>query len=336
MTLEEIIKQHIRLPSRSSATGWYPVLCKVCNDHGRKGPRAGFRFDNGAVGYHCFNCEHAALFDPSKHKTIPKNMEIVLEAFGINKDEWQRINFEQLSREEMFKSDVLQNQQQELEPSIIKLPEWFTRLDENVKDEISLYAIEWLKYKRGINYKDYPFYIGNIRSSDPNVKKWYGRLIIPIYKDGNVVFYMGRDLTGMRTNKYLSVNISKQNIIQGYEFIKQKTDDPLYIVEGWFDAFHINGVAVLGRKMSRQQIAWINQSTRDKVIIPDRFGRGYDLALQGLREGWKISTPDFGDDIKDINDAVVRYGVNYVLITINKNIKSGFEAETSLRVYCKK
>jgi hypothetical protein len=58
-TLEEVIRNNIQISNIPSSKGFYPVLCKICHDHGRKGLRAGFKFnDDGSVGYNCFNCGH--------------------------------------------------------------------------------------------------------------------------------------------------------------------------------------------------------------------------------------------------------------------------------------
>jgi DNA primase len=181
---------------------------------------------------------------------------------------------------------------------------------------------------------DYPFYLCK-KSTNPVISRWYGRLIIPLFKQGKLIFYQGRDLSGQRQAKYLSVENARDNVLYGYDNIYQKTDTPLYIVEGFFDAYVLNGVAVLGSKMTQNQIRWINQTHREKVIIPDRYGDGVLLAEQALELGWNVSTPDWGA-CKDVNDAVMKYGLLYTLHSIKENTCSGFKAHAQISIYCKK
>ena len=157
--------------------------------------------------------------------------------------------------------------------------------------------------------------------------------MIPFYKDGKLIFYQGRDLSGTRTKKYLSPDIPRENVFYGYDNVFKDTEEPLYIVEGWFDAWHLEGVAVLGNKMTPHQIHWINQSRRPKVVIPDRLGDGYLLAEQALELGWSVSTPDIGD-CKDPNEAIKMYGKLYTLMTIRTHTYEGFEAALRIKFYC--
>ena len=95
----------------------------------------------------------------------------------------------------------------------------------------------------------------------------------------------------------------------------------------------IQGVSVFGNHMTPNQIKWLKQSSRQKVIIPDRFGDGHLLAEQALELDWAVSYPDIGS-CKDVNDAIVKYGMLYTLKTISDNICLDFEAEARLGIYC--
>jgi hypothetical protein len=329
-SLENIIKQHVYLPSQRK-NGWHPVLCKICNDHGKKGKRAAFKFENNTIGYNCFNCGHTALYDPSVHQIIPKNMVQVLTAFGIEEHEWKQCLLENLKKHPEFSKQ----KQKEIDynPTEIQLPEFFVEL-KNDTNEWSQYAIEYLKNQRGINYKDYPFYICNNITNNPLSKKWYGRLIIPIYKDNKIIFYQGRDLSNKRKTKYLSPNVERSKVLYGFDHLLTNEHLPLYICEGFFDAFLLNGVAVFGRKISKEQIFWINKSPRKKVVVPDRFGDNSDqFAEQALKLGWGVSTPDIGD-AKDVSEAFMKYGKIYTLQSIKENTHEGLLAQIKTKFYC--
>jgi hypothetical protein len=331
LSFEELIRSHIQLSKRPNSNGWWGVLCKVCNDHGKKGKRAGFKFEATNTGYNCFNCGHTAMYEHS-HTNFSKDMVEVLDAFNIPQDARNEVLFQALANREAGEHDHVHTKRIDIEPKSIILPPFFTPLTSDSIDEIDQYAREYLLTERSIACTDYPFYIGR-KSNHPDSKKWYARLVVPIFKDNNLIFYFGRDLTGTRTKKYMSPDVPRESIIYGYDELFRETTDPLYIAEGWFDVFHIKGVAVFGNRMTANQISWLNRSPRTKVVIPDRFGDGHLLAEQAVELGWCVSTPDIGD-CKDVDEAIRKYGLIYTQMSIKKHTYEGFEALVRIQSYC--
>ena len=329
ITLQEVIRQHITLPSVANAHGWFSVLCRVCNDHGKKGPRGGFKFDGTAVGYNCFNCGHSAVFDPAYAKVPSKDMITVLQAFGIPDSEWKKVSYDAFIHN--YSKTI--KEYTTVEPEIVPLPKFFYPLTDDPNDEWCQYSIEYLA-DRGIDWMTYPFYCVR-KDTHPDNKRWYGRLIIPIYKGNKIVFYQGRDITELHHKKYLNVSVPRDNILYGYDNLLVYTDEPLYVVEGWFDAYSLNGIAVFGNKMTQQQIQWLNRSHRPKVVIPDRYGKGHLLAEQAVSLGWKVSFLEMNDSCKDVNEAIQRYGLLYTLKTIVDNTTEGNHALVMTNMYCK-
>lgn len=340
--LETIIKQYVHLTPHSSKKGWYPVVCKVCNDHGKKGLRAAFRFDDGKIGYNCFNDPSCnAAFDPAQTEPLSKGMERLLQAYNIPEREYEWLNMELLKKRDRGDSPIVRNNSSpsiKIAPDIIEMPRFFKKMsDVDISDTWRIIAEDYLSNERAIDPSAYPFYLSYKDDVFPHWKKWYGRLIIPFYDSrGNLIFYQGRDLTGSYTKKYLSPDSSisdKECILFGYDQLTRRTDEPIYIVEGFFDAFPINGVAVMGNRFTESMLFHLRRSHRPKVVIPDRTGKGYLLAYEALKEGWSISTPDISN-CKDINDAVKRFGKLYTMKTIAENIHTGFDAEVNLNMYC--
>jgi hypothetical protein len=345
-SVEDLVRLYIHLPSQPSAQGWYPVLCKVCNDHGRKGPRAAFKFEDGGVAYNCFNCGEGAAYDPNEHKGLTKKFQSVLVAFGVPEDEINRVKLALIGN----KYTTTESSTEKLvsyEPQHITLPEHFKSLDyDSVWSEV---AKEYLA-ERGIDYESYPFMVSTGKCKNLNdfpkavqavkareAEKWVGRVIIPIFKDNNPIFYVGRDMTDKKDKKYESPSIPKQNVIFGFDQLFDNTEKPLYIVEGIFDALVIDGVAILGNKLTEGQIYWLNRSNRKKVYIPDKFGDGYVAAEQAIEQGWSVAFPQplQGSYNKDVNDIVQRYGKLFVLSHLAQSTSVGFAARTNLKVYCK-
>lgn len=352
ISVEDLIRTHITLPNRPTTQGWYSVLCKVCNDHGRKGPRGGFKLDGGIIGYHCFNCLAKATHDPSKHRTISKNLEKILLAFNVPEQEINRARLSLLGNKTAPSRQSLQTSN--YEPKEIPLPSHFYRAiiipDVDFLDTSQHQWVEVVRLyleDRCIDPKSYPFMLSTGVPTDLDkhpkeihrvlvqaAKKWQGRVIIPIYKDEKLIFYVGRDMTGKKIKKYESPSAPKNNVIFGFDKLFEDTTRPLFVVEGIFDALVVDGVALLGNQLSEGQIYWLNRSNRKKVYIPDRFGDGGANAIKAVDQGWSVAFPDIGQ-CKDVNEGVEQYGKLYVLASINQNTASGFEARARIGLYCK-
>ena len=335
-TLEEVIRTNINLPSRPNGRGFFSVLCKVCNDHGKKGKRAGFKFEGESVGYNCFNCGHSAGYDPAKHRaTMPRDMEMVLDSFGVDQKEWEQVTFD------AFMADMPEGQKREaaplvsINPTVLEFPNTFYPLTDDPEDPWAQEAIHYITEERKVDWKAHPYFLSK-KTIHPVDKKWYGRLIIPVYKDGKLIFWQGRDLTDSMQKKYLSAKESRDKVLYGFNELFKHTEEPLYIMEGFFDAHIIGGVATFGNKLTPEQIKWINRSSRPKVYIPDKFGDGQIAAYQALEEGWSVSLPDWGYETKDINDSFKRYGELFTRMAIKRGTHDGFDAEVEIGLYCGK
>ncbi len=329
LSLEDLIRQNVSLSPRPNGRGFYTVLCKICGDHGRKGKRAGFTFQDNGVGYHCFNCSHKASYVPNESATMPEPMVVVLDAYQIDQDLWKQVLFNSIGQSHLGKS---RTKSINIEPDPLVFPPFFYPLTDDSTDEWAQCAIDYLT-SRGVNWKSHNFQLVKLDKSRRDNKQWYGRLIIPVTKDNKIVFWQGRDLTNVHERKYLSPSCDKTKIISNYNELTKNCNDPIYVSEGWFDVYHLNGIALFGNRITEAQGRWLSQSYRHKVIIPDRFGDGDLLAKDALSRGWSISLPDIGS-CKDVNESIQRYGELYTRMTIRENTYSGFEASVRLGVYC--
>ncbi|MGI0076205.1 MAG: hypothetical protein ACREAU_02215 [Nitrosopumilaceae archaeon] len=322
-TLEEIIRQYILSTNTSTKHNWIRVLCKICSDHGKKGKRAGFHFENDKVVYHCFNCGYATAYDPTQHNRIPKKMLDLLKAFNILEEEYKQVVFSTFGK---TLNVPIRQKPSLVEPPTLILPQNFCLLRES-NSKWSEVAKAYLEHEREIDYTTYPFMICS-------QTEWAKRIIIPIYKNNNLIYYQGRDITfSTERQNYLSPPIEKNKILYGFDRLFEN-NAPLFITEGFFDAFLIDGVALLGKEISAFQQAWLESSSREKIYIPDKTGEAKKGAQQALSFGWYISTPDIGN-CKDINDACSKYGKLYVIKSIMDNKAKGLKAKVNLKQYCK-
>ena len=336
LSTESIIRQYVSFPSRASSKGWHTVKCRVCNDYKK---RAGFIFQSPtSIGYNCFNCHHETKMDFETNSSIPSKMQEVFDAFGIDDIE---------IKEELFKRYVARGgqtlvlAQKEVSPikyNDLKKPPYFRKLvtdgSGTIWDEL---ACEYLLTERSIHPTDYPFMIAEESKCSKEIyAAWKGRVIIPYYRHDDLIFYQGRDIINSDRTKYLSPPDSRDACFYGFDEIYAHTDKPLFIHEGFFDAFLLkDSVATFSNKLSDNQIIILNKCPRPKIVIPDRQGDGGIIAKQAIAQGWGVSFPDIGSDCKDINDAISKYGRLYVVKSINENIKTGYSAEIATSVYCK-
>ncbi len=332
LTLEEVIRRNVAFPQGETKLGWWPILHQAC-DHGRKGARAAFKFEGDATTFHCFNCGLASKYDPLESPYLSKNMKQVMSDFFIPEEEYQAVVMQNLAKERGDSNSGAAVQEfKDLEPEEIELPPIFYPL-EGASGSWAELARYYLREERSVDPSSYPFMLA--RKSDQDfLKKWHGRVIIPVYKDGKLIFFIGRDLTGKKQRKYESPSVSRDTVLYGYDKLYIDRDKPLYIVEGWFDAEAIDGVAIFGNELSETKIRILNKSPRTKVYIPDRYGDGLTGAEQALAAGWSISTPDIGT-CKDMSEAVQKYGKLYVLKTLVDNTTDDeFSATVQLGTFC--
>jgi hypothetical protein len=276
--------------------------------------------------------------DLDTNNSIPPKMQKVFDAFGIPDTE---------IREELFRRYVSRGGQtltiahKEVAPIVyndLKMPKYFRKLitdgSGTAWDEL---ACDYLINERSIEPNSYPFMIadGN-KCSEKIYNAWRGRVIIPYFRKDDLIFYQGRDIIKSDRTKYLSPSDSRDAVFFGFDELSADTDRPLYIHEGFFDAFLLkDSVASFSNKLSDTQILLLNRCHRPKVVIPDRQGDGNIIANQAVQQGWSVSFPDIGSDCKDMNDAIVKYGRLYVIKSITENTKTGFAAETAISIYCK-
>ena len=334
-SLQELIRMNVSLGTVNQK-GWWPCVHTGCGDRGHKGNRAAFRFDDDTVGFHCFNCGVATKYDPASHRNIPTKMSQVLQDFGIDSSQCNDIILANINKYGFKSSDEVKADLK-IEPPELVLPPTFYKIeDADGDDKWAEIAIDYIEYDRMLSIKQHDFMLST-QTDDLRFKKWFGRVIIPVYKNNKLVYYQGRDLTGKAIKKYESPGDSKDRVIYGFDRLFTDHDKPLYVTEGVFDAMLVNGVAIMGNKLSDAHTAWLNKTSRTKVFIPDRFGDGAKIADQCLRLGWHVAVPyetTWDSKVKDLTDAFKKYGKLYTMARISETTAEGMLAKTLIRLNC--
>ena len=302
------VLSYINGKRKTNSSGWTSFDAPCCVHNGEtpdRKQRGGFKFSSDADwSYHCFNCGYTASFTlgyPVSYKA-----QRLLKWMGVPEIEVQRLTLESLKHKDV---NQLLRERREQEPQInflsIDLPTT-ARLIEDTD-------VELLKYlrSRGIDPWAYPYMI--------DTEQTRLGILIPYTYNNKVVGWTTRFLDD-RKPKYLN-NCSAAGYVFGTDL--QHDDWQIAIaVEGQFDALSIDGVAVTTNRISDTQAAVLRQLNREIVVVPDQDRAGLELVADAVKYGFSVSIPEWGADVKDVNDAVRRYGKLATLISIIKNKNS--------------
>jgi hypothetical protein len=306
------------LPSRakSGPSGWTSFNAPCCHHRGHsqdKRKRGGLRFDNGIV-YNCFNCKFTASWLPGRPLT--DKFKSLCKWMGATDDDINTMMFEAL------KTESPEYEPEEYQPQIEfehkPLPEgamavsaWLgSEFFDDVKEQLTP-VVEYI-ISRGFDPMNNHFYW-------TPASGYENRVIIPFWYKGKIVGNTARRVTEGRP-KYLSdqhphfvFNIDRQSEEHKYVFA----------CEGPFDAISINGVALLTNSIGDQQARILNNLGSEIIIIPDQDRAGLELVDKAIHYNFSVAFPNWEDDVKDVADAVQRYGKLFVVVDAIKTAQKG-------------
>lgn len=263
--------------------------------------RGGVKFDGtNNWSMHCFNCGFKCNFmlgKPISHKA--RNL---LKWCGIDETEIQRWSLESLQHKDLL--DFTQPKKKaKIKFKDHELPEGEIVDESNPAHKV--YA-DYVK-ARGISTNEYPFLI------TPNEQgRMANRVIIPYTYKNKIVGHTSRFLDN-KIPKYLN----EQQPGYVFNIDMQRPEWQVCIVtEGIFDALSIDGVAVMHDEISSDQAALLSTLNKQIIVVPDRDKTGLKMCDNALELGYQVSLPNWDPDIKDVNDAVIRYGKLPTLLSI--------------------
>lgn len=305
------------LPPRAkqSPSGWTSFNAPCCHHRGHstdKRKRAGVRFDTGLV-YNCFNCKFTASWQPGR--SISQKLKQLVTWLGGNDDDVRELVFEAMKTEsaEYVAKESEYNvefDKKELPEGALPISEWLdVELDLNLETNLA-YVVEYI-VNRGFNPTNGDFYWSPLGGME-------NRVIIPFTYQGKNVGFTARKVTPGKP-KYLSdqhprfvFNMDKQADDQKY----------IFVTEGPFDAMSIDGVALLTNDIADQQYKIINSVGANVIVIPDQDHAGLNIINKAIEYSWSVSFPNWEDDVKDVADAVQRYGKLFVVVDAIKTAQS--------------
>jgi len=293
---------------RKTSSGWHSFNAVCCHHRGHRPDtrhRGGVRFDGNNWVMHCFNCGFKCNF--TLGQSIGQKTRQFLSWLGIDNEQIQRWNLESLQNKDLLQ--LITRKKENIKFVEKKLPATEILDANNIKHKK---FIEYLT-NRNIDTEKYAFYV------NPDSKDRIGNgIVIPYYFKQKIVGSTIRFLDNKKP-KYLNDQQS------GYVFNidKQKHDWQICIVtEGIFDAISIDGVAVMHDDISSDQAVLLNQLNRTVIVVPDFDATGLKITDRALELGYKVSLPNWEPGIKDVNDAVVKYGKLATTLSIIENATS--------------
>jgi hypothetical protein len=301
-------------PNRKTTSGGWLSFNSVCCHH--KGERmddkrrGNVKIEKDGFVYNCFNCGFAAGWQPGK--LFSNNTKMLFLWLGMPLEELKRLGLKVRGMK-----DELDNIPKtfSLDLADIKLPDDTFPISEWIKlgcTNIELTScIEYIQ-GRGLTLDDYNWHWSITNG-------YRDRVLIPFYNQGKIVGYTGRKIVNGNP-RYLT---HSQN---GYVFnIDAQTYDKKFVivVEGQFDAIASEGVAIMHNNPNDEQCFRINQLAREVIVVPDRDAPGIKMLEAADKNGWSISLPPWGDDIKDVSKAVEVFGKAYTLAAILHYRESG-------------
>ena len=259
----------------------------------------------GGWTYHCFNCNFKAGWSPGH--LLTKNTKNLFKWLGLSETEISKLGLIALKLKDdqpvARKAITFTLEERPLPDSTMSVIEWINTAHlPDIGEDIGK-VVEYIM-GRGMDLEWYNW----MWSPAPG---YVDRVIIPFYQDGKIVGYTGRKITEGKP-KYLTdaqpgyvFNIDRQKNDRGY----------IIVVEGQFDAIGIDGVAIMHNEPNETQCARINALGKQVIVVPDRDKAGLKLIQAAIKHNWAVSLPPW-NDVKDVADAVAKYGRIYTLFTI--------------------
>ncbi len=331
--LESLIRRYVPL-GKASAGGYESVKCAKCNDRKTRG---GFKFELGAVIFHCFNCSTSCRYEPVSAKRVSRSFREVLVAFGIPEDEITQATYsERFSQDQLI--NLVAGVKPVKEPRVVSLPVNAVPLpkgavlvtsDESPWCEVARAYLE----SRALSWSSYPFYV----TDDP---AYSGRVIIPYFFRGKIIYWQGRSLDPSIEPRYKNPSVEKENILFNMDEAYRYTSDPLLVTEGATDALSLGPTAVslTGSSLGefRERALTVAATRRKVIFIIDKNKVGFKLGEKVLSDEnreWYVTC--FPDNVEDANDALQKLGRLWIANHVASTAVKGFQGRVLLKMNCK-
>jgi hypothetical protein len=290
---------------RATPSGWHTFNCPACMHLGHR-PDSKYR---GAVIFHdqydwtfkCFNCHHRCSFVIGRLLSFKTKQ--LLRWCGVDEQQISKWNIASLKQRDFTDFEI---------PISRPLIPHFKETDPPDAEILDINNPSHQKYvdylsKRGIDITHYPLLVTPDeygRNSD--------RIIVPFTYEGKFVGYAARYMDNKNPKFF---NQFQPGYVFGTDLQKPNWSIAI-VVEGLFDALSIDGIATMHDEISQENAAIIAKLNKRIIYVPDLDKQGLAVIDRALDLGYNIALPEWDDTVKDVNDAVVKYGKLPTLMSI--------------------
>ena len=290
---------------KQTQSGWTSFNAPCCSHNGHnpdKRMRGGIKADGADWQFHCFNCNFKCGFKLGR--AISRKTRSFLTWCNMPDTDINKWSLHSIQHKDLLDSILTKKKQIKL-PKFKEQPMPAGELIYTANKEHQVY-IDYLN-KRGLQHNDYPFMVN---------PKAEGRqalgIVIPYTYENKVV---GSTIRFMDDRNPKFINDQQQGYVFGTDLQKEDWEVVL-VFEGIFDAISMNGLALTHDTINDNQVAVINKLCKRVIVIPDLEKTGLGICERALELGYDVSLPNWSEDIKDANDAVIKYGRLNTLLSI--------------------
>jgi len=304
------ILQYLPAKRKQTSSGWISFNAPCCTHNGEsldKRQRGGIKVADDSWSYHCFNCNYTASFLMGRNLSFKARR--LLGWLNVPQDEIERINLESLRHRSI---EGIAAERRQITQRLMNIN--FEERDlPDFAEILTPKRALWKYVEERCLPVDYPYMF--------HEHEYISRhgLVVPFTHDNTVVGHTTRYIDG-RKPKYI------QDAQPGYVFgtdLQKESWRYAIVVEGVFDALCISGLAVLHNDINATQNNLIRSLEKEIIVVPDHDDAGLKLIDSAVEYGYSVSIPDWPQDVKDVNDAVCRYGKITTLLSIMENRVSG-------------
>ena len=311
--LRQTLESHLPPKRKKTPSGWTSFNAPCCHHNGEtqdNRSRGGIMYiADGSVQYHCFNCGFKANYTPGRY--LSNRFRKLLTWLNVSSSDIGKLSMQAMRLAQDITPEQKINQIEEINFQYQALPK--NSMPVTTQTECVQYLAT-----RGLSPANFKFY----HSATMNT-----RIIVPIVWQNKNIGFVARGLsTDIRPKYYAQVQPGSLFNLDAQHWSRKF----VILVEGVFDAIMLDCVAILGSEISNKQKLQIDALNRKVIIVPDRDRAGSKLIDQACDWGWSVSMPPWHEGIKDVNNAVLKYGKT---LTMQAILKHTHDSKTKIKLH---
>ena len=306
------------LPQIKNRGEWHCFNCPSCVTRFGEGrpdskKRGGLKFDGDGMVYHCFNCHFTWGWTPGFK--ISKKMNMFLDDLGLTSS--QLMELRKLVDEYIDKTNEIKKSS--IQRIIRDIPCEYKSIKESLQQGVmsktlnKIYSYLVGRNERLLSWSDLMWAEGN------------EHFLIPCYEYGKVVGYSLRQLNDNSSNKY--IHYVPSGYIYNFDNMEKNRKYQI-LVEGQTDALAIDGISLLSNTFTSDKLKRLLDYKGDSeiIVVPDRDKAGMKLVNEVIENKlpFSVSFPTWDTGIKDVEDAVKKYGRLYTIYNIINNKETDY------------